>query len=129
MSFAIWEFAIKGEPRTKKNSSMIIRNSGRPKVMPSKQFREYERVALWQLLSEARIGEPISCSCNVKCVYYMKSKRRVDLVNLQEGTLDILVKARIIEDDNSQIVATMDGSCVRYDKDDPRVEIFITEAE
>jgi hypothetical protein len=35
----------------------------------------------------------------------------------------------IIEDDNSQIVAGHDGSRVRYDKNNPRTEIEITEME
>lgn len=56
----------------------------------------------------------------------MDSRRRVDLVNLLEGTCDILVDAGILEDDNSNIVAGHDGSRVLYDKDNPRCEILIT---
>ena len=65
------------------------------------------------------------CPVNVKCVYYMRTKRRVDLVNLEEATLDVLVKYGIILDDNVNIVASMDGSCVKYDKENPRTEIDI----
>ena len=69
---------------------------------------------------------PIYDPVNVKCVYYMPTRRRVDLVNLQEATLDVLVKYRIIDDDNSTIVVSMDGSRVFYDKNNPRTEITIT---
>jgi Holliday junction resolvase RusA-like endonuclease len=55
----------------------------------------------------------------------MPTKRRVDLVNLQESTLDVLVAYGIIADDNSNIVASMDGSRVLYDKQSPRTEIYI----
>lgn len=39
---------------------------------------------------------------------------------------DLLVAYGIIEDDNSKIVASMDGSRVSYDKDNPRTEAEIT---
>ena len=52
----------------------------------------------------------------------MKTARRVDLANLIEATTDILVKAHVLEDDNSRIVAAHDGSRVDYDKKNPRAE-------
>lgn len=66
---------------------------------------------------------------NVRCVYYMKTARRVDLANLIEATTDILVKARVLEDDHCRIVAGHDGSRVEYDKQNPRVEIWFEEME
>ena len=66
---------------------------------------------------------------NVRCVYYMKTARRVDLANLIEATTDILVKTRVLEDDNSKIVAAHDGSRVELDRKNPRVEIEIEEME
>jgi Holliday junction resolvase RusA-like endonuclease len=59
----------------------------------------------------------------------MPTKRRVDLVNLQESTLDVLVAYGIIADDNSNIVASMDGSKVLYSKENPRTEVEITPIE
>jgi Holliday junction resolvase RusA-like endonuclease len=70
---------------------------------------------------------PINYPVNVKCLYYMPTHRRVDLVNLQECTLDVLVKHGVLEDDNSKIVVSMDGSRVFYDKKSPRTEIYIDE--
>lgn len=66
---------------------------------------------------------------NVRCVYYMATRRKVDLANLIEATCDILVKAKVLADDNSQIVAAHDGSRVCYDKKNPRAEIWIEEME
>ena len=59
----------------------------------------------------------------------MPTRRRVDLVNLIEATTDILVKARVLEDDHCRIVAGHDGSRVVYDKENPRAEITITALE
>jgi len=59
----------------------------------------------------------------------MQTRRRVDLVNLLEATCDMLVKYKVIEDDNNKIVVSHDGSRVFYDKENPRVEITIMKAE
>lgn len=116
-----------GEPRTKKNSARILRTrSGTPFVAPSKAYVDYETDCLRQI---NRPRSPISARVNVRCVYYMKTARRVDLANLIEATTDILVKARVLEDDNCCIVAAHDGSRVDYDKQKPRVEIWIEEME
>ena len=120
-----------GNPVTKKNSQRILykfTKFGRktPFIAPSKAYGDYETDCLRQI---KRPHSPISARVNVRCVYYMKTARRVDLANLIEATTDILVKARVLEDDNSKIVASHDGSRVDYDKQNPRVEIWIEEME
>ena len=125
------KFSIAGAPRTKKNSQQLIRlPSGRRMVKPSEKYEEYERAALLQLKHLRRLlPGPIDCPVNIKCVYYMPTLRRVDLTNLEEATDDILVRAGIIADDNSKIVAGHDGSRVRLDRQLPRVEIEIVRME
>lgn len=116
-----------GNPVTKKNSARILRtHAGRPFVAPSKAFVEYEGNCLLQI---KRPHSPLSAWLNVCCVYYMATARRVDLANLIEATTDILVKAGVLEDDNSRIVAAHDGSRVLLDRKNPRAEIEITEME
>lgn len=110
-------------PRTKKNSQQIIKIRGRYMIIPSTAYRNYEKDCLPYLVHV----EPFLNPCNVKCEYFMPTRRKVDLVNLQEATLDILVKAGILQDDNSNVVVSMDGSRVYYNKEYPRTEIEITE--
>lgn len=95
-------------------------------MAPSKAYVDYETDCLWQI---KRPCSPISARVNVRCVYYMKTARRVDLANLIEATTDILVKAGVLEDDHCRIVAGHDGSRVEYDKGNPRAEIWIEEME
>ena len=118
---------LTGDPRTKKNSQRIcVLPNGSRFIKPSAQYERYETRCLWQLKGKRwGIDRPV----NVRCVYYMATKRKVDLCNLLEASCDILTKAGVIRDDNSGIVASHDGSRVRYDKDRPRVEIEITEVE
>ena len=42
---------------------------------------------------------------------------------------DLLVEAGILVDDNRNIVASVDGSAVMYDKANPRTEVTITKKE
>lgn len=110
---------IAGPPRTKKNHMMRTKHG----IIQSPQYRQYETDALWQIPASARLG--IDQPCNVRCVYFMPTRGRVDLLNLLSATCDILVKAGVLADDNSRIVASHDGSRVLWDKARPRVEITI----
>ena len=122
------KFTIPLPPVTKKNSQQIIINkaTGRPMIIQSKRYREYEKECGWFIQGK---GEKINEPVNVKCVYYMPTKRRVDLTNLMEATHDILVKYEVLEDDNSKVIWSVDGSRVLYDKENPRTEITIERAE
>jgi len=121
-------FTLLGNPVTKKNSQMMAINRKTGKAFPvqSKTYKDYEKAMLKQIEEKPGIfwGDR---PCNLKCVYFMKSHRNVDLCNLLAATCDILVKAGVIADDNTSIVKSHDGSRVYYDKDLPRVEITITE--
>ena len=116
-------FVIPNRPITKKNSQRIVLAGKFPKIVPSAAYTQYEKDAGW-FLKPLGIDSPV----NVKCVYFMPTRGKVDLVNLLSATCDILVKYGVITDDNSQIVASHDGSVVLYDKANPRVEITITGA-
>ena len=121
------KLTLYGDPRTKKNSARILKSrSGGRFVAPSKAYVNYETDCLRQIKGPR---SPISARVNVRCVYYMATRRKVDLANLMEATCDILVKAGVLADDNSKIVAAHDGSMVDYDKKNPRVEIWIDEME
>lgn len=111
-------------PITKKNHQQIVNNGKRPFIIQSKAYREYEKQALY-FIRPLAIDYPV----NVRCLFYMKTHRRVDLVNLLEAIDDILVRAGALKDDNSEIVAGHDGSRVLYDKENPRTEVYIEEIE
>lgn len=123
----ICHFTILLEPRTKKNHQKIITNpkTGRPMVIQSETYRRYEHDSAWFMPHIKTIDRPV----NIRAVFYMPTKRRADLVNLLQALCDILVKYSVLEDDNSNIVASFDGSEVRYDKTNPRTEVWIDERD
>ena len=124
---------LKGNPTTKKNSQKIITNpaTGRPMVIQGERYQAYEQACFWQLVwqSEKIKSKLPKPPYNVQCVYYRDSNRRVDLGNLLAATCDILVNAGILPDDNFKVIASHDGSRVLVDKQNPRVEITITEVK
>lgn len=116
-------------PISKKNHSQIIWNKAtkKPMIIPSEQYKKYEK-ACAEFIPQMPFNT-FDCPVNVECVYYMPTHRRVDLSNLINASLDILVHYGIIFDDNRNIVYSVDGSRVLYDKNFPRTEIEITEIE
>lgn len=116
------KFVIEVPPVTKKNHQQIIKARGHYMIIQSKQYRQYEKDAMYFLPKTDCIIEKV----NIKAVFYMPTRRKVDLTNLLEALDDVLVKGKIIEDDNCSILYSHDGSRVLYDKDNPRTEVEIT---
>ena len=116
------KFTILLPPITKKNSQRILinRKTGRPFIAPSKQYEQYEKDAAY-FIKPLGIDYPV----NIKCLFYMPSKRSVDLTNLLEGIDDVLVRCGCIVDDNYKIVTGHDGSRIRLDRENPRTEVII----
>ena len=127
-------FTIDGVPRTKKNSQ-IIAGSGRRCPVCGKFSRqwikqsaahdEWKSAALWQIKTK-RPPKPLTEAVNIKAVFYMPTRGRVDRLNLLAAVDDLLVEAGFIKDDNSAIVTGHDGSRVLYDPERPRIELTIS---
>lgn len=127
----VLRLTINGDPRTKKNSMQIVRSGkGKPVPIQSAAYIRYAEAAAWQIRAQAAKLDtrlmPVTGPVNLRCVYFMQTRRAVDLPNLLEATCDILQDAHILVDDDRDHVAAMDGSRVMYDKQNPRVEILIT---
>ena len=123
MDELIVRFTVPIAPVTKKNSQRIAVRGGRPIILPSEKYKEYESIALWYI---PKRGEAIDFPVNVKCVFYMPNNRLCDLTNHLESIDDVMVKAGLLKDDNYKIIASHDGSRVFVDKDNPRTEVEIT---
>ena len=121
------KMVIYGNPATKKNSMQIYKNSktGQPFLTQSKRYKDYARDCAMQITGKYK--QEIDYPINLKCVYYRKTKHRVDLTNLLAATCDILTDCGVIADDNYKIVKSHDGSRIDFDRDNPRVEIEIME--
>ena len=117
-------------PVTKKNSNEIHVNhaTGRRFVAPSQRFKDYQ-AACGYFIMRGDVKPVTDYPVNIKCLFYMPTKRRVDLTNLLEAIDDVLVHYGVIEDDDNKHLAGHDGSRVLYDKENPRTEIYISRLE
>lgn len=122
-------FTIPIHPVTKKNSQQIITNpkTGRPFIIPSKQFRQFEHECRPYLVNVKNTVGQIHYPVNVKCVFYVSKRLKYDLTNLLEAIDDVMTVSGLILDDNRDIIASHDGSRVFYDPASPRIEITIEE--
>ena len=66
--------------------------------------------------------------CKMKIIYYFKNRIRHDPSNYDKMLLDGLVKANIIEDDSYDVIQEF-ITVGKYDKGNPRTEIYIEEVE
>lgn len=115
------------EPRTKKNHQQIVRAGGRLIVVPSSQYKKYEKECEEHISEDDK--KNIDYPVNVECHFYMGTKRKCDLTNLLEAIDDILVHSKVLADDNYTIIQSHDGSRVHYDKEFPRTVVKITRAK
>lgn len=117
--------AIPGHPVTKKNHGRIVRHKNRIKFLPSKQYASYSEIAIEYL--EIAYGRPvIKDELNLSAKYYLRDRRgQPDLINLLQATQDILEAGGIVENDR-QFKGLNGSEIVGYDKDNPRVEIFLS---
>lgn len=133
MSKIIAKFEIVGAPRVKKNNQSVVlarSRSGKyyPRKVDTKAYKAWRKGAIPQINVQKPSFE-IDYPINLKCLFYMDTKGKVDLSALYEGIQDELVETNVLTDDNYNIVASHDGSRVYVDRDNPRMEITITEAE
>lgn len=112
---------ILGQPITKKNSMRVY---GR-RVLQSKAYCEYEEESLWKI-KQQRPEKMGNKWVNLEARYYLKNRRRPDLIGLLQATSDILEKSEVI--DNDKYIVSYDGSrIVEFSDKNPRVEITLTE--
>lgn len=101
--------------RPKKNSQQIIVNkyTGKRAIIQGERYLEFEKNCRFFL---NRYKYKIDFPINLKCTFYVSDKRKRDIVNLLNAIQDILVKYEVLADDNYNIVASVDGSRIIYEK-------------
>ncbi len=114
--------------RSKKNSQQIIFNSKthKPMIVQSKIYKQFEKDCGY-FLNKYKLN--IDYSIGLKCTFIVPDKRKRDLTNLENAIADILVKYKVIEDDNYNIINNWDGSRIIYQKGVEKTIIEIKKAE
>lgn len=127
MNEIVYQIVVPLEPKSKKNHMDIVYVRGRPVVVQNKQYKQFEK-DIGKLLTH-KPKEPIDYPVNCNYQMYRKTHRVFDASNGISALDDVLVKFGILKDDNFKIIAGHDGTRVRVDKENPRIEITITKME
>lgn len=115
-------------PCSKKNSQEIVfnRKTGRRMIIQSKRYTEFEKQCKAHL---PKLDKPIDYSINLQCNFYVKDARRRDIVNYLNAIQDILVKFEVLEDDNYNIISSLNNCSMAINREYPHIEIYITKKE
>lgn len=123
------QFTISGDTPSQKNSKQILvnRRTGARFISSSAHVKAWQSAALWELRSVALPNWTYPLSATL--LFYFSNKRRHDLDNCTSSVLDILVKAEIIKGDDYTCLCCITSVFKAVDKSNPRVEIWLDEAE
>ena len=112
------------KPVTKKNSSRVVPlgKSGKFMVLPSAAYVQYEKDCAVFLCCK---GKNIACPVNIRALFFIDRDGECDASNFYEALADMLVKYKVLADDNRLIVVSWDGSRVFVDRKNPRTEVTI----
>lgn len=119
-------FVIYGNPVIKKNSRTIRKNFKTGARFIGKSFKlEAEETRVHLELLQQKAQETITEPCSVQFKFYCGTQHKRDLSNLYQLYEDCLQSSGVIADDS--LIESHDGSRKYYDKENPRVEIYITD--
>ena len=98
------------------------------KIVPSKAYQRYARRALPLLKQCNLVGYDWQYPVTIHFYFYRATRRKFDHLNIAQGPLDLMVEAGILADDDmAHVIPGVFEWGV--DKDNPRVEIVISEGD
>lgn len=120
---------VLGAPRTKKNSQKVTKRKGGRGylVLPSDAFTNWQKTCKIVYRESANKEIIIDYPVNCRAVFYRDRNGPGDAVNYYQGLADLLQHFNVVEDD--KWIKQWDGSRIRQDKENPRVEVWLTKLE
>ena len=91
-------------------------------VIQNKRYTEFEKGCKEYI---PQLEKPIDYSINLSCKFYVCDARKRDIANFIEAIQDVLVKYKVVEDDNYNIISSLDNCSMEIDRNNPRIEIYI----
>lgn len=112
--------------RSKKNSQQLLINkkTGKTFISQSKLYKKFEQECGYFL---SKYKNNIDIPVNIKATFYVPDRRKRDLTNLENAIADVLVKYKVLADDNYNIISGWDGSRIIYEKGKEKTILEIEE--
>ena len=122
------KITLTGDVPSKKNKFRVVTNkkTGKPFILSSVTNGEWYNRAMSHLLENcSKLAFPDDNKLILEMKFYSETARAADLDNKATTVLDLLQEARIIENDNWNIVTKLILEYGGKDKENPRCEITI----
>jgi Holliday junction resolvase RusA-like endonuclease len=114
---------IPGRIPSKKNSKQIVQIAGRPRLISSKQHREWHELQSWALKKYVP-KQPIA-RATIQITFFAENRRRWDLTNSADSVMDLLVDMQILADDGVANVPALQLLFGGVEQENPRAEVEI----
>lgn len=113
---------VNGRIPSKKNSRNLFVRGGKLFNIPSKDYAAWHKKALLQIkIPKTKVIQPNKITLS----FWAPDKRTSDLTNKAESIMDLLVDAKVIEDDNWWVIKEVKLQFMGVDKENPRCEILL----
>lgn len=121
------KLVILGNVKSKKNNKRVMYNkkTGKPFIMTDRTTDSYMKEAVQQLKDQFKGLQITDYPISIHMVFYYQTKHRKDIDNSLTTILDCMKDAGVIIDDDVLHVSEVIGAFGGYDKDNPRVEIYL----
>lgn len=120
-------YVFRGEVASKKNGKQLVHVKGRSVLLPSKQYRAWEKSVRAVISIYGRPPEPFAAARIVIRIFHGDAVKR-DTNNATQGIQDVLVDMGVIADDNWMVIGSPEVSHF-IDVGDPRMEVDVYEQE
>lgn len=111
---------------SKKNSNKITCSGGYPRTYKVQKYKDWYDDAYWQLKEQKIPQDKLKKINSITYSFYLPDKKRRDLTNLVQSIEDLLVDYQFIEDDNFNILPSIQIMYMGISKANPRCEIELS---
>lgn len=117
-------YVLDGETPSKKNNRIGLRSG---KNIPSEKYRKWLQAKKIELFRQGILCPPIDKPVKISFVFYHKDERTRDTDNQISSILDLLKDAKVIKDDNWQIVKRISAVAILTETKEPSVNVVISD--
>lgn len=120
----ISKYKLTGETPSKKNSRIGLRSG---KNIPSERYQKWKKAKYIQLLHQGILCPPLDKPLTIEFFFHHSDNRTRDTDNQISSILDLLKDAKVIKDDNWQIVKRISAEALYTQYQESWVDVVISD--
>lgn len=120
----ISNYVLTGETPSKKNSRIGLRNG---KNIPSERYQKWKKAKHIELLHQGILCPPLDKPLTIEFFFHHSDNRTRDTDNQISSILDLLKDAKVIKDDNWQIVKRISAEALYTQYQESWVDVVISD--